>query len=68
MLKHLPKRKKADSGSDHYFQKGRIRQQEMTKSADKLLDDYIEDGDEKKIPNSDSKRKSRKKRKKEVLK
>lgn len=43
MLKHLPKRKKADSGSDHYFQKGRIRQEEMTKSADKLLDDYIED-------------------------
>ena len=68
MLKHLPKRKKADSGSDHYFQKGRIRQQEMTKSADKLLDDYIEDGAEKKIPNTDSKSKSRKKRKKEVLK
>ncbi len=68
MLKHLPKRKKADSGSDHYFQKGRIRQQEMTKSADKLLDDYIEDGDVKKIPDNDSKSKSRKKRKKEVLK
>jgi len=45
MLKHLPKRKKADSGSDHYFQKGRIRQEEMTKSADKLLDDYIEDSE-----------------------
>ena len=56
MLKHLPKRKKSDSGSDHYFQKGRIRQEEMTKSADKLLDDYIEDSKNgssaKKIPNA----------------
>ena len=43
LLKHLPRRKKKDGGSDHYFKKGLIRQQEMTISADKNLDDYIED-------------------------
>ena len=43
LLKHLPRRKKKDGGSDHYFKKGLIRQQEMTNSADKNLDDYIED-------------------------
>ena len=42
-LKHLPKRKKEDAGSDHYFQRGLVRQREMTLSADKNLDDYIED-------------------------
>ena len=45
LLKHLPRRKKKDGGSDHYFKKGLIRQQEMTISADKNLDDYIEDND-----------------------
>ena len=45
-LKHLPKRKKEDAGSDHYFQRGLVRQREMTLSADKNLDDYIE-GNEK---------------------
>ena len=43
-LKHLPQRKKKDQGSDHYFRKGVTRQQEMSLSADKDLDDYIEDG------------------------
>ena len=43
LLKHLPRRKKKDGGSDHYFKKGLVRQQEMTISADKNLDDYIED-------------------------
>ena len=43
LLKHLPRRKKKDGGSDHYFKKGLIRQNEMTLSADKNLDDYIED-------------------------
>ena len=42
-LKHLPQRKKKDQGSDHYFRKGVTRQQEMSLSADKDLDDYIED-------------------------
>ncbi len=42
-LKHLPKRKKEDAGSDHYFQRGLVRQREMTLSADKNLDDYIEE-------------------------
>ena len=28
--------------SDHYFQRGLIRQQEMTKSADPRSDDYVE--------------------------
>jgi hypothetical protein len=42
-LKHLPQRKKIDQGSDHYFRKGVTRQQEMSLSADKDLDDYIED-------------------------
>ena len=42
-LKHLPHRKKKDQGSDHYFQKGVTRQQEMSLSADKNLDDYIEE-------------------------
>lgn len=45
LLKHLPRRKKKDGGSDHYFKKGLIRQQEMTISADKNLDDYLEDDD-----------------------
>lgn len=44
-LKHLPKRKKEDAGSDHYFQRGLVRQLEMTLSADKNLDDYIEDNE-----------------------
>ena len=44
-LKHLPKRKKEDAGSDHYFQRGLVRQREMTLSADKNLDDYIEDNE-----------------------
>ncbi len=43
-LKHLPQRKKKDQGSDHYFRKGVTRQQEMSLSANKDLDDYIEDG------------------------
>ena len=43
VLKHLPRRKKKDGGSDHYFKKGVTRQREMTLSADKDLDDYIED-------------------------
>ena len=44
-LKHLPKRKKEDAGSDHYFQRGLVRQREMTLSADKNLDDYIEENE-----------------------
>ena len=44
-LKHLPKRKKEDAGSDHYFKRGLVRQREMTLSADKNLDDYIEDNE-----------------------
>ena len=44
-LQHLPKRKKEDAGSDHYFQRGLVRQREMTLSADKNLDDYIEDNE-----------------------
>lgn len=45
VLKHLPKRKKVDAGSDHYFRRGLVRQREMTLSADKNLDDYIEEND-----------------------
>ena len=41
----LPKRKKVDAGSDHYFRRGLVRQREMTLSADKNLDDYIEEND-----------------------
>ena len=44
-LKHLPKRKKEDAGSDHYFQRGLVRQREKTLSADKNLDDYIEENE-----------------------
>ena len=37
IVKHLPRVKKKDDDSDHYFKRGLIRQQEMTKSADCLL-------------------------------
>ena len=42
IVKHLPRVKKKDDDSDHYFQRGLIRQQEMTKSADPRSDDYVE--------------------------
>jgi len=40
-LAHMPNRKTADLYSDHYSQKGIVRQQEMTLSARMDLDDYV---------------------------
>ena len=48
-LAHMPKRKTADLYSDHYSQRGIVRQQEMTLSARMDLDDYVtgeNEGDE----------------------
>jgi hypothetical protein len=42
LVRHLPKRKRKDENADHYFRRGLVRQREMTLSADKNLDDYIE--------------------------
>ena len=40
-LAHMPKRKTADLYSDHYSQRGIVRQQEMTLSARMDLDNYV---------------------------
>ena len=45
LVRHLPKRKRKDGDADHYFRRGLVRQREMTLSADKNLDDYIEEND-----------------------
>jgi hypothetical protein len=45
LVRHLPKRKRKDGDADHYFHRGLVRQREMTLSADKNLDDYIEGND-----------------------
>ena len=45
LVRHIPKRKKKDENADHYFRRGLVRQREMTLSADKNLDDYIEEND-----------------------
>ena len=45
-LAHMPKRKTADLYSDHYSQRGIVRQQEMTLSARMDLDDYVTEENE----------------------
>ena len=45
-LVHMPKRKTADLYSDHYSQRGIVRQQEMTLSARMDLDDYVTEENE----------------------
>ena len=45
-LAHMPKRKTADLYSDHYSQRGIVRQQEMTLSARMDLDDYVTEDNE----------------------
>ena len=45
-LAHIPKRKTADLYSDHYSQRGIVRQQEMTLSARMDFDDYVTEENE----------------------
>tara|TARA_Y100000589_G_C27037841_1_gene581836 strand:- start:113 stop:973 length:861 start_codon:yes stop_codon:yes gene_type:complete len=45
-LAHMPKRKTADLYSDHYSQRGIVRQQEMTLSARMDFDDYVTEENE----------------------
>ena len=45
-LAHMPMRKTADLYSDHYSQRGIVRQQEMTLSARMDLDDYVTEENE----------------------
>ena len=45
-LAHMPMRKTADLYSDHYSQRGIVRQQEMTLSARMELDDYVTEENE----------------------
>lgn len=45
VIGHLPRRKKKDSNSDHYFKRGLVRQRETTLSADPNFDDYVENSE-----------------------
>tara|TARA_Y100001978_G_C23463931_1_gene323690 strand:+ start:35 stop:541 length:507 start_codon:yes stop_codon:yes gene_type:complete len=44
VITHLPRRKKKDTNSDHYFKRGLVRQRETTLSANPDSDIYVKKG------------------------